>query len=300
MRSRPCRRAIVAGEACTPEVVALHYERLPEARLFNEYGPTEATVWATVHECSRDDAVPGRPVPIGRPIPNGEVFVLDAQRQLVPVGVPGELYLGGSGVAVGYHGRQALTSERFVECAPVDAGSRRLYRTGDRGRWCADGRLQFLGRMDEQVKIRGYRIEPREIEAVLEQHPSVRRAAVVSVPGSQADVVPVDDLLRMIESMRGVPIEAVLREIETLSEEEVRRALAAPEARSTPGVRISSGHGFRIELHTAPGFISPPRAAQRRWFLSRALEEFADDLQHLDRRRVLSCVARISPRRFRT
>jgi amino acid adenylation domain-containing protein len=276
------RRAILAGEACTPEVVALHYERLPGARLFNEYGPTEATVWATVHECSRDDAAPGRPVPIGRPIPNGEVFVLDAQRQIVPIGVPGELYLGGSGVAVGYHGREALTSERFVECAPVDASSRRLYRTGDRGRWCADGRLQFLGRMDEQLKIRGYRIEPREIEAVLEQHPSVRRAAVVSVPGSQADVVPVDDLLRMIESMHGVPIETVLREIESLSQEEVRRALAAPEARSTPGVRIASGHGFRIELHTAPGFISPPRDAQRRWFLSRALEEFADDLQHLD------------------
>ena len=274
------RRAIVAGEACAPDVVSLHHARVPGARLFNEYGPTEATVWATVHECTAQDGVPGHPVPIGRPIPNGEVFVLDAQRRLAPIGVSGELYLGGSGVAIGYHGREDLTRERFVECALPDGTTSRVYRTGDRGRWRSDGRLEFLGRLDDQLKIRGYRIEPREIEAVLEQHPSVRRAAVVPVRAPRTDSVSVDDLLTTIENAPDASVEPLLREIEALSAEEVRRALARQEA---PGAthRVMAGDGFRIELQTDPDFIAPPREAQRRWLLSRSLGELAEDLQHL-------------------
>ena len=276
------RRAIVAGEACPPEVVALHYDRVPHAQLFNEYGPTEATVWATVHACRREDAAPGGLVPIGRPIPNGEVFVLDGRRQLVPIGVPGELYLGGGGLAIGYHGRDALTRERFVECTPSEAGSRRLYRTGDRARWRADGRLEFLGRIDEQLKIRGYRIEPGEIEAVLESHPSIRRAVVVAVPASVADVSRLtEDPARLVETVPAATLDAALGEIEKLSPEGVRQALTKPEAGS-PTRRTASGDGFRIELQTDPDFISPPREVQRRWLLGRAVQEFAEDLQDLD------------------
>ena len=128
------RRAIVAGEACPPDVVALHYDRVPRAQLFNEYGPTEATVWATVHACCPEDGAPGGSVPIGHPIPNSEVFVLDGHRQLMPIGVPGELHLGGHGIAVGYHGRDALTRDRFVEC---DAVRGRLTPSLSNGRPCA-------------------------------------------------------------------------------------------------------------------------------------------------------------------
>ena len=277
------RRAIVAGEACPPDVVALHYERVPRAQLFNEYGPTEGTVWATVHACRREDGAPAGTVPIGRPIPNSEVFVLDGRRQLVPIGVPGELYLGGGGLAIGYHGRDALTRDRFVECTLSEAGSRRLYRTGDRARWRADGRLEFLGRIDEQLKIRGYRIEPGEIEAVLESHPSIRRAVVVAVPASVADVPRLtEESARLVETVPAATLDAALGEIETLSPEEVRQALTKPEAGPSPARRTASGDGFRIELQTDPDFISPPREAQRRWLLGRAVQEFVEDLQDLD------------------
>jgi guanidinoacetate N-methyltransferase len=252
-------------------------------QLFNEYGPTEATVWATVHACSSEDGALGGSVPIGRPIPNSDVFVLDGRRQLVPIGVPGELYLGGRGIAIGYHRRDALTSDRFVECTLSEAGSHRLYRTGDRARWRADGRLEFLGRIDEQLKIRGYRIEPGEVEAVLECHPSVRRAVVVAVPAAVADVpLLAEDSARIVKAVPPATLEAALREIETLSPTEVRQALAEPEARRRPALRTASGDGFRIELQTDPDFISPPRDVQRRWLLGRVVQEFAEDLQDLD------------------
>ncbi len=150
--------------------------RLPCA-LFNHYGPTESTVVAT---CSLVPAEPdGYAAPaIGRPIANTEAYVRDAHRQLVPVGVQGELYLGGAGLADGYHGRPGLTAEKFVS-APF-ARDRNLYRTGDLVRWRDDGQLDYLGRLDQQVKIRGHRIEPAEVEAALNVHPAVRESLVVA------------------------------------------------------------------------------------------------------------------------
>jgi amino acid adenylation domain-containing protein len=139
--------------------------------LYNNYGPTEGTVIATSVLLAATGAI-GRP-PIGRPIDGVTVKVLDEARQPVPVGVVGELYIGGAGLARGYRGNAALTAERFVR---DDAGER-LYRSGDRVRHLADGQIQFLGRLDDQVKIRGYRIELGEIEAALLQHPDVRAAA---------------------------------------------------------------------------------------------------------------------------
>jgi amino acid adenylation domain-containing protein len=145
-------------------------------RLFNLYGPTEATVWTTSAEVEPDPS--GSLPSIGRPIPNMRAYVLDERMQAVPVGVAGELVIGGVGVGRGYLRRPELTAERFV-ASPFVEGDR-LYRTGDRARYIGGGTLEFLGRMDTQVKIRGFRIEPGEIEAVLAQHPAVRQCLVLA------------------------------------------------------------------------------------------------------------------------
>ncbi|MFI7597372.1 amino acid adenylation domain-containing protein [Actinoplanes sp. NPDC049681] len=161
-------RALVGGEALPVSLARSLHTRA--ASVTNLYGPTEVTVWATAEEV--DGQWDGT---IGRPLPGTTAYVLDDRLQPVPPGVAGELYLGGTQVTRGYHGRPALTASRFV-AAPV---GERLYRTGDLARW-RDGRLQYLGRTDHQVKVRGFRIEPGEIEAVALSHPDVTRAVVVA------------------------------------------------------------------------------------------------------------------------
>jgi amino acid adenylation domain-containing protein len=176
-------RAIVAGEAATWELAARHGALLPHAELVNEYGPTEATVWSTAYRCPPDaaaGAAGAAVIPIGGPIPNARAYVVDGHGGPLPVGVAGELWVGGAGVTRGYLGRPGMTSERFVpDPFSGDAGAR-LYRTGDRVRWRADGAIEFLGRLDHQVKVRGYRIELGEIEAVLRRDEGVADCAVVA------------------------------------------------------------------------------------------------------------------------
>ncbi|HEX8904850.1 MAG TPA: amino acid adenylation domain-containing protein, partial [Longimicrobiaceae bacterium] len=173
------RRLFSGGEALTGELAGRIAELLPKAELVNLYGPTECCIDSCVHTCRPEDAaLPS--APIGRPVANTRAYVLDGGMRPAPVGVPGELYLGGAQVGRGYLGRPGMTAERFVpDPFSGDAGAR-LYRTGDRARWRADGTLEFLGRLDEQVKVNGFRIELGEVEAVLARQPGVRECAVVA------------------------------------------------------------------------------------------------------------------------
>lgn len=165
------RTLVVGGEAC-PSAYAERWGT--RCALINAYGPTEATVCATVHAYAGGDDIP-----IGRPLQNTRIYILDSNFDPLPIGVIGELFIGGVGVARGYLNRQDLTREKFLRDPFAGEADARMYRTGDRGRYLPDGSIQFFGRIDDQVKVRGYRIELGEIEARLLQHPSIRQAAVV-------------------------------------------------------------------------------------------------------------------------
>src|SRR6185369_10911605 len=174
------RQVMCSGEALSLELQERYFEVL-SAPLHNLYGPTETAVDVTSWECQREGER-GTSVPIGEPIANVEVYVLDEQLRLAPVGVVGQLYLGGVCVGRGYVRQPGLTADRFIPHPYSRVGGERLYRTGDEGRYRADGNLEYVGRADQQVKLRGYRIELGEIEAVLQQHESVSEAAVLVHP----------------------------------------------------------------------------------------------------------------------
>jgi non-ribosomal peptide synthase protein (TIGR01720 family) len=175
------RLVIIGGERALPDRVAAWHRISPRVRLLNTYGPTETTIVATMCDLSRD----GNPshtetAPIGRPVSNVETYVLSPSLEPAPIGFPGELYIGGAGLARGYLNQPALTAEKFIP-HPFDRDSgKRLYKTGDRVRYLPDGQLQYLGRIDSQVKVRGYRIELQEIETMLCGHSSVGNAVVLA------------------------------------------------------------------------------------------------------------------------
>ncbi len=204
---RSLKTVIVAGEACPLSLPERHHEIVPGAELHNEYGPTEASVWCSAWQ------IPPRPekILIGTAIANAKLYILDRTRQPVPIGVTGELYVGGEGVSEGYHQRPELTAERF---SANPYGDGRLYRTGDLARFLDDGNIEFLGRADEQVKVNGYRIELGEIEAAIAAFPGVKETAVLVFDANEH---PEPDLLTLLQAHPDA--ESLLAEIESLSDE---------------------------------------------------------------------------------
>ncbi|RWZ77518.1 non-ribosomal peptide synthetase [Streptomyces albidoflavus] len=172
------RSVLTGGEALSVEHCRALFDALPGTRLMNGYGPTESITYTHTHPVTREDVDSGRAIPLGRPLARTRAYVLDTALRPVPVGVPGELYIAGDGLARGYAGRPGLTAERFTAC-PFEDGGARMYRTGDFVRWRADGVLEFVGRADDQAKIGGFRVEPGEVEATVSAHPDVAQAVVV-------------------------------------------------------------------------------------------------------------------------
>ncbi|MFC8189999.1 amino acid adenylation domain-containing protein, partial [Streptomyces sp. NPDC057305] len=168
----PLTHLLTGGEAASVPHVRALLRRHPGIRLVNGYSPVENTVFTLTHAITAEDA----PVPVGKPIAGKRTWILGPDLRPVPVGVPGEIHMGGPGLAHGYVGQSALTAQRFV-AAP---GGERMYRTGDLGRWRADGAVEYLGRSDDQVKVRGFRVEPSAVQALVTTHPRVRRCAVVA------------------------------------------------------------------------------------------------------------------------
>ncbi|MCP4662056.1 MAG: non-ribosomal peptide synthetase, partial [bacterium] len=181
------RHVLFGGEAVDPRWVREVLASAPPERLLHVYGPTECTTFATWQRVTAV-APAAVTVPIGRPLANTRLYVLDRQLRPVPIGVPGELCLGGDGLARGYHARPGLTAASFLPDAVSGLAGERLYRTGDLVRLRAGGAVEFLGRIDDQVKIRGFRIEPGEVEVVLARHPAVAAAVVAAVVMVRADV----------------------------------------------------------------------------------------------------------------
>ncbi len=172
---RSLHHVFCGGEALQIKAAKQFFSRF-KAALHHQYGPTEATVDAAVYECNPDDERAS--VPIGRPIGNTRIYILDPRLQPVPIGVAGELHIGGLGIARGYLNQPELTAEKFIPNPFSGEPGERLYKTGDLARYLPDGNLEFIGRIDQQVKVRGFRIELGEIETVLGQHDAIRQAVV--------------------------------------------------------------------------------------------------------------------------
>jgi acyl carrier protein len=179
------KRVGCGGEAVTPELAREYYKHCT-APLYNLYGPTETTIDATSYLC--ETGFPGDNIPIGSPVSNSYAYILDPSLQPVPIGVQGELHIGGKNLAQGYLNRPELTAEKFIADPFSNDSTARLYKTGDLARYRADGNIEFIGRVDEQVKIRGFRIELDEIKSLLTSHPGVQEAVVIvreDIPGEK-------------------------------------------------------------------------------------------------------------------
>ena len=276
------KAAIVAGESCPPDVLSLHGRKLPNTELYNEYGPTEATVWCTVHKCDPHDALPR--VPIGQAIPGATTHVVDHHLLPVPTGVAGELLVGGPGVALGYLGDSTSTMERFVRYSVT---GQRVYRTGDRVRRRNDGTLEFLGRIDHQLKINGYRVEPEEIESTIATFSGVSDSVVVA-----ARERVLHNHVRGRPSHRPSPTnvpghrpstEELLGKLKRLDKGVAEQLLRSVESGESDNIYKMQREKFEVELRLhSDSVIKPPRKSQRGWLVNQLLNEVADDLEHLD------------------
>ena len=296
---------IVAGEPCPPSLVAAHRKGMGTTRLYNEYGPSECTVWCTVHDCT-EIAVDGT-VPIGQGIPGTTVYVVDAHNRILPQGVPGELCIAGPGVGPGYLNHDELTDEKFVTSSWLHSHEVRVYKTGDRGRYREDWTLEFLGRTDDQITIRGFRVEPGEIEVILGQHEAVEEVVVThaaSIHLGSGDVysdapLSTSALVRELNAMDPALADVLLRESEVLTSDggstiNIEAPTVGPAENRGEPVNSSNGDDgglartfstsdFEVSVRlTNPEFIRPPRDAQREWLLGQVVREVKEDLTHLD------------------
>lgn len=261
---------IVAGESCHSSVANDHFQLQPLTKLFNEYGPTEASVWATACRIENDDNRKG--ISIGKAVPGIQLHLLNASQQPVPTGVDGELYIGGTRLARGYRNVPELTNEKFIE-----RSGQRIYRTGDMARQETDGNLTFLGRSDDQMKINGHRIEPAEIEEALRSCSGVDEVLVA---------------LAAVETSQAPTTAYLMAQLESLSTAEAETLLAQSEAFTTvsPDERNPNGNAtiqtaevsINVDFHQ-DNFIATPRNRQRKWLINQQLAESLSDLQHLDR-----------------
>jgi len=249
-RLMPRRWLVIGGEAL-PWELARSLPVLEGCKVFNHYGPTETTVGITAHRLHAEvlPAHHSATVPLGRPLGDARLSVLDADLQEVAIGVPGELYAGGAAVARGYLHRPALTGERFVPDPLGREAGGRLYRTGDRVRWLPDGSLEFLGRLDHQVKIRGFRIELGEIAAVLEQHPQITEVVVLARHNPEQSPRLV---AYFVAEARGAPPESALREYLAARLPDYMLPASLVELRALP----RTPHG-KVDLQALPQVARP-------------------------------------------
>lgn len=223
---------VVAGEACSTQLATLHFDSLPNVKIYNEYGPTEGTVWCIAHQLKKEDCNASS-IPIGRPIQNVQVYLLDEDFKKVPFGTIGELYIGGTGLAKGYINDEAKTAKAFITYTSKEGLSKRLYKTGDLAKFTSNGAIEFLGRKDQQVKVRGYRIELDEIEQQINQYSNVTQSIVTvqnttdTINWNALEKTDSTQLLPMLEKhLSTKEIEEILVSIEALDTEAIDIVLA--------------------------------------------------------------------------
>ena len=295
------RFVMIGGErAPAAQLAAWQKFNIP---LLNMYGLTETTVTSTIYKLEGDqDEIA---FPIGRPIANTQMYVLDADMQPVPEGVNGEIYIGGAGLGRGYLNRPELTADKFIPNPfGIETGAR-LYKTGDHARYLAGGNIEFIGRADHQIKMRGYRIELGEIEAALKKFPAVQDAVVTVRDENErqrqttsAATESEEDFNARLATLGDEQVAQLFEEIESLSDDHTAAILAQEgqlnTQRSQTKIRRYKQFDVSVTLKD-DNFISPPRESQRSWLLRRALNEFADDLVALDEasKRMVSGSARV-------
>jgi len=218
---------IVAGEACSTQLAALHFDNFPKIKLYNEYGPTEGTVWCIAHQLKKEDSNASS-IPIGRPIQNVQVYILNENLQKVPYGSIGELCIGGLGLTKGYLNDTQKTEQAFITYTSKEGIKRRLYKTGDLAKFNANGTIEFLGRKDQQVKIRGYRIELDEIEQQINQHPTIQQNVVTvqnttdNIDWATLETANTNQLLQTLKQhLSNKEIEAIFSSVEKIEEEAI-------------------------------------------------------------------------------
>ncbi len=275
------RRILCGGEVLSPALLA-RTRASSCAEVVNLYGPTEAAVGVTWWRATGDDR--GR-VPIGRPIANTKLYVVDAGLSRVPIGVPGELCIGGIPLARGYlHGGNP-DDERFISDPFATDPAARLFRTGDRVCYRSDGALEFLGRLDEQVKLRGFRIEPREVEVVLQGHDAVEHAVVVARPFADREVswqaATVHALDALLEALPERLAQQMLEEAENGPLDSGAHQSTPDDAVEEPEESRRSSGGLHVVIRASGDAIPTPTREQRRWLIDRAVEETMSDLEHL-------------------